>query len=86
LNSESLASMSSFVEFGKDHSGLGLFEEEYNNRILWGHTGRQISYIDYAFVDPKTNESFVVMNNNANDEVIDRVFEEMCSKEFLQPN
>lgn len=80
LKKESLNLMSDFFTFKKTKSGLGLFEETYSNKTLWGHTGRQISYITYAFVDIKTGQSIVVMNNNANDEIIDKVFEMICGQ------
>jgi CubicO group peptidase (beta-lactamase class C family) len=78
LNKSSLESMTSFYEYKNTKSGLGLFEEKYKNRVMLGHTGRQISYIAYAFVDPKSGESIIVLNNNANDEIIDKVFEKLC--------
>lgn len=80
LSNTSLDLMTSFYNFKNTKSGLGLFEEKYGNRILLGHTGRQISYITYAFADPKTGETIIVMNNNANDEIIDKVFEELCGQ------
>lgn len=78
LSKNSLDLMTTFYHYNNDKSGLGMFEEQYGNRIVLGHTGRQISYITYAFVDPKTEESIIVMNNNANDEIIDKVFEKLC--------
>ncbi len=80
LSKKSLDQMSSFYRFGNTNSGLGLFEETHGNRIVLGHTGRQISYISFAFVDPKTKESIVVLNNNANDAYIDKIFEKLCFK------
>lgn len=79
LNKTSMDLMTSFYDYKNTKSGLGLFEEKYNNRIMLGHTGRQISYITYAFADPKTGESIILMNNNANDEIIDKVFEKFAS-------
>lgn len=78
LSKNSLDLMTSFYAYKNTLSGLGLFKETYGSRIILGHTGRQISYIAYAFVDPKTGESIIVLNNNANDEIIDKVFEKLC--------
>lgn len=78
LEKHSLDLMKTFFEYKNNKYGLGLIEEKHRNRILQGHTGRQLSYITYAFVDPKTGESFVVMNNNMNDEIIDKVFDKLC--------
>jgi D-alanyl-D-alanine carboxypeptidase len=78
LSENSLGLMTSFYNYKNTKSGLGLFEEKYGNRIMLGHTGRQISYIAYAFVDQKSGESIIVLNNNANDEIIDKVFEKLC--------
>lgn len=78
LSPASLDQMTSFYTYKNTKSGLGLFEDKYGNKLLRGHTGRQISYITYAYVDTQTNESMVVINNNANDETIDKVFEQMC--------
>lgn len=79
LKAESLRLMSDFYTYKNARSGLGLFEENYSNRRFWGHSGRQISYITYAFVDIQTGRSIVVLNNNANDELIDKVFEKICA-------
>lgn len=81
LNKNSLELMTSFFSYNNTKSGLGLFEEKYGNRKLVGHTGRQISYISYAFADTKTGESIIVLNNNANDVIIDSVFEKLCEME-----
>jgi len=78
LSKQSLEAMTAFYACKNTRSGLGLFEETYGNRRMLGHTGRQISYIAYAFVDPRSNESIIVLNNNANDETIDKVFERLC--------
>ena len=72
--------MTSFYSYKTTKWGLGLEEAKYGNRIILGHTGRQLSYITYAFVDPKTMESFIVMNNNMNDEIVDKVFEKLCGQ------
>lgn len=80
LTKNSLELMSSFFEYKDTKTGLGLFENKYGNRVLLGHTGLQISYISYVFADPKTGESIIVLNNNANDEIIDRVFEKLCEQ------
>ncbi len=78
VSKNSLDAMTSFYSYKTTKWGLGLEEATYGNRILVGHTGRQLSYITYAFIDPKTKESIIVMNNNMNDEVIDKVFEKLC--------
>lgn len=80
LKKESLNLMTDFFTYKKTKSGLGLFEETYSNKTFWGHTGRQISYITYAFIDIKTGRSIVVINNNANDENIDEIFEKLCEQ------
>jgi D-alanyl-D-alanine carboxypeptidase len=80
LSKHSLEEMTTFYNYKNTKSGLGLFEENYGNRIMLGHTGRQISYITYAFVDQKTKESIIVINNNANDNFIDKAFEKLCRK------
>lgn len=78
LSKNSFELMTSFYSYKTTKWGLGLEEANYGNRIMLGHTGRQLSYITYAFVDPKTRESIIVMNNNMNDEVVDKVFEILC--------
>jgi len=78
LHKNSLDKMTAFFEFKNTKVGLGLFENKYGDRIMLGHTGLQISYISYVFADPKTGESIIVLNNNANDEIIDKVFEKLC--------
>lgn len=83
LDEKSLAEMSTFDSTAKSSMGLGLFEREYAGRRLRGHTGRQVSYITYAFADQRTGESFVVINNNANDEVIDVVFERLVAERTI---
>jgi CubicO group peptidase (beta-lactamase class C family) len=80
LKSETLQLMTDFFSYKNTKTGLGLFEEKHGNRIMLGHTGRQISYITNAFVDQKTKESIIVINNNANDEYIDKVFEKICEQ------
>ena len=80
LSKNSLDLMTSFYSYKTTKWGLGLEEAKYGNRILLGHTGRQLSYITYAFIDPKTMESIIVMNNNMNDEVVDKVFEKLCGQ------
>ncbi len=72
------ASLELMTSFYKDKVGLGLFCENYAGETVWGHAGRQISYISYAFVNVATKESIVLLNNNANDEVIDRIMVELC--------
>ena len=78
LSKNSLDLMTNFYEYKTTKPGLGLFKDTYGKRVLLGHTGLQISYITYAYADPKTGESIVVMNNNANDVIIDQVFEKLC--------
>lgn len=78
LKENSLNLMTSFYKYKSTKSGLGLFEDKHGNRDLLGHTGLQISYISYVFADPKTGESIIVLNNNANDEIIDEVFGKLC--------
>jgi D-alanyl-D-alanine carboxypeptidase len=80
LSKNSLDLMTTFYSYKTTKWGLGLEEANYGNRIMLGHTGRQLSYISYAFVDPKTMESIIVMNNNMNDDVVDKVFEKLCGK------
>ncbi len=80
LKKHSLYLMTSFFEYKDTKTGLGLFEKKYGNRVLMGHTGLQISYISYVFADQKTGESIIVLNNNANDQIIDEVFEKLCEK------
>ena len=78
LKSETLDMMTTFQNHDGSSVGMGLFEENCNGRKVWGHTGRQVSYISYLFADPETGHSFVVLNNNANDPYIDEVFEKIC--------
>ncbi len=80
LSKKSLDLMTSFYSYKTIKWGLGLEEAKYGNRIMLGHTGRQLSYITYSFVDPKTMESIIVMNNNMNDEVVDKVYEKLCGQ------
>ena len=80
LDKNSLDQMTSFYEYKDSKVGLGLFQNKYGDRIMLGHTGLQISYISYVFADPKTGESIIVLNNNANDEIIDKVFEKLCGQ------
>lgn len=80
LSKNSIELMTSFYSYKTTKWGLGLEEANYGSRIMLGHTGRQLSYITYAFVDPKTKESIIVMNNNMNDEVVDKVFEKLCEQ------
>ena len=81
LSSKSLEQMTNFFEYKKTKTGLGIFKEKYGDRVMLGHTGRQISYISYVFADQKNGESIVVLNNNANDPVIDEVFENLIKNE-----
>lgn len=80
LKKESLNLMTDFFNYKNTKSGLGLFEETFSDKKFWGHTGRQISYITYAFIDMKTGRSIITINNNANDEFIDKVFEKLCNQ------
>jgi D-alanyl-D-alanine carboxypeptidase len=67
LKPATLQLMTNFIKTEKKGVGLGLFEEKFSNVIVWGHTGRQISYLTYCFVNPKTKSSYIVMANDAND-------------------
>lgn len=80
LKPETLALM--LVSYEDEHGkvGLGLFYDDWSGSELVGHLGRQVSYISYAYVNVETGTSYVVLNNNANDTVIDRVFESLVSK------
>ncbi len=80
ISKNSLDLMTSFYTYKTTKWGLGLEEANYGNRIMYGHTGRQLSYITLSFVDPKTMESIIVMNNNLNDEIVDKVFEKLCEQ------
>jgi len=80
LNSKSLSEMTSFQSFGNTKIGLGVFNENFGNRNVYGHMGRTISYISYAFVDETDNTSFVLLCNNANDHFIDELIEKVCKK------
>ena len=82
LNESSLNEMRNFQEFGTTKIGLGVFKENFGNRDVYGHPGRTISYISYAFVDPKANTSFVLLCNNANDHFIDELIEIICKKKW----
>ncbi len=73
LNSESLRIMTSFTGEKKSRNGCGLFADSIGVNVFWGHTGRQFSYISYAYVNPETGESFVLLTNNANDTYIDEI-------------
>ena len=81
MSEEAFASMTAFQTLGKTRIGLGVFEEEFGGRTCNGHTGRIISYIAYAFVDPETEQSFVLLCNNANDPYIDLLIETGCAPE-----
>ncbi len=59
---------------GKSNAGAGIFREFVGTRVIWGHTGRQLSYICYSFTDLNTGEIWIIMTNNANDEISDRLF------------
>jgi D-alanyl-D-alanine carboxypeptidase len=67
LKSESLSKMKAFRHFGSNHVGLGLFQEQVSDQIFLGHTGRQFSYLSYAYVNPATNSSVILLCNNMND-------------------
>ncbi len=81
LNSNSLKLMTDFQTYKATKIGLGVFEENFGDRTLVGHTGRAISYISYAFVDKNTGTSFVLLSNNANDYFIDELIVKICKKE-----
>lgn len=78
MSKNSFDLMTSFYSYKTTKWGLGLEEANEGNRIMLGHTGRQLSYITYAFVDPKTKESIIVINNNMNDDIVDKVYEKLC--------
>ncbi len=78
LKKETLDLMTDFFEYKNNKVGLGIFSEYFGNRTVWGHTGRQVSYISYAFADITTGYSFVLLTNNANDEYIDQIIEKIC--------
>jgi len=79
LKPETLAMMTDFFIYKKKKAGLGLFSESIGNRSVWGHTGRQVSYVSYAFVDSETKHSFVVLTNNANDDFAEIILKKLCS-------
>lgn len=81
LDSTSLEQMTDFYAYKKNRVGLGMFVEEYAGKKLWGHTGRSVSYIAYAMVDPESGTSYILLNNNANDPYIDRLMEEIVITE-----
>ncbi len=78
LQPATLALMTDCRQFKKDKVGLGLFEENYGGRAVYGHPGRQVSYISYAFVDAKTGHSFVILTNNANDGYAEKIIVQLC--------
>ncbi|MCT4665898.1 MAG: beta-lactamase family protein [Flavobacteriales bacterium] len=78
LSTDVLKKMLDFQKIGKTEIGLSIFKEKYGQRTVYGHTGRTISYISYAFVDQKTHTSFVLLCNNANDPIIDLLIEKVC--------
>lgn len=80
LSSKSLTEMKDFQTYKSSKVGLGVFNENFGGRNVYGHTGRTISYISYAFVDESSNTSFVLLCNNANDPFIDKLIEKVCKK------
>jgi len=78
LSSKSLAEMKDFQTYKSTKIGLGVFSENFGGRNVYGHTGRAISYISYAFVDENSGTSFVLICNNANDHFIDELIEKIC--------
>jgi len=80
LSSKSLAKMKDLQTFKSTRIGLGVFSEKFGGRNVYGHTGRTISYISYAFVDETSETSFVLICNNANDHFIDELIEKICEK------
>jgi D-alanyl-D-alanine carboxypeptidase len=80
LKPATLSLMSEFYQYKNNKVGLGLFEETYGNRTVCGHTGRQVSYISYAFADTKTGKSFIILTNNANDIYADKLIEKICDR------
>lgn len=73
INSASLAQMTTFQQFGNTKIGLGVFNENLGGKEVYGHTGRTLSYITYALVDEKSKTSFVLLSNNMNDPIIDKL-------------
>ena len=51
--------------------------EEVGNKELSGHTGRQVSYSAYAYVETHTRTSYIVLCNDANNPYTDKVLEGM---------
>lgn len=78
LKPATLALMTDFQTWGKNKVGLGLFSESYGHQTLWGHTGRQISYVSFAFANPSTGHSYIVLCNNANDDYAEAILERLC--------
>ncbi|MGB0871250.1 MAG: serine hydrolase domain-containing protein [Flavobacteriales bacterium] len=78
INTSSLNQMKTFKSYKNNKIGLGVFQEQFGNKTLVGHTGRSISYICYAFVEESSGTSFVLINNNANDYFIDELIEVIC--------
>jgi hypothetical protein len=72
--------MNDFYQFKNTRVGLGLFEEKYGGSTLCGHTGRQLSYISFAFVNTQTKQSVVILTNNANDPYADKIIEQLCAR------
>lgn len=80
LQPVTLALMNNFYQFKNTRVGLGLFEEKYGGSTLCGHTGRQLSYISFAFVNTQTKQSVVILTNNANDPYADKIIEQLCAR------
>lgn len=77
LSEASFEEMTHFFEFKKTKAGLGIFERKFGTHTFLGHSGSQISYIAYAFADPKTGRSMVVLCNNYYSEIFYKILEDL---------
>lgn len=80
LNSKSLSEMINFQDFGTTNIGLGVFNENYGGRNVYGHSGSTISYISYAFVHEESETSYILLCNNFNDRYINELIGKLCKK------
>ena len=80
LADSSLAEMTDFQTQGKTDYGCGVFQVHHGGKTYWGHTGRTFSYITYAFADPENGVTAVLLCNDANGEIVDRMFEQMFER------
>ena len=78
ISDPTLYAMTAFENSEDKDTGLGLFAERCGGRTLIGHTGRQVSYIAYAFADIQEGISYVILCNDANNDYTDAVFEGLC--------